>query len=136
MPGNHYDLPKDPVDAYLQTALFTDRPDNSSDGSDESFLDAGYSVSDFTPEARAEAAADLAQFLALCGWLGIDPEADGNSAADAASNFWYTRNHHGVGFWDGDFPTHGDALTVAAHAFPELFAWLDSESGKIFFERA
>jgi hypothetical protein len=44
----------------------------------------------------------------------------------AGTDFWLTRNHHGSGFWDGDYE-HLDgtgeaarALTDAAHAFGEV----------------
>ena len=41
---------------------------------------------------------------------------DGCDMNDAGSNFHYTRNHHGVGFWDGDWE-HGDKLTELAHGY-------------------
>jgi len=34
-------------------------------------------------------------------------------------NFWYTRNEHGIGFWDGDWE-EGDALTKIAESFHEV----------------
>lgn len=34
------------------------------------------------------------------------------------TDFWYTRNHHGVGFWDRDYPDEvADPLTEAAQKF-------------------
>jgi|SRR5262252_2923482 len=34
--------------------------------------------------------------------------------------FWYTRNRHGTGFWDHDYPdAWGATLTDAAHDWPE-----------------
>ena len=38
----------------------------------------------------------------------------------AGRDFWYTRNHHGVGFWDRSLGDVGDKLTEAAHAFGEV----------------
>jgi hypothetical protein len=32
-------------------------------------------------------------------------------------DFWFTRNGHGSGFWDGGYPTYGDALTAHATAY-------------------
>ena len=38
-------------------------------------------------------------------------------------DFWLTRNGHGAGFWDGDYPKEdGDKLTEASKAFGET--WL------------
>ena len=40
-------------------------------------------------------------------------------------DFWLTGNHHGAGFWDGDYPEIvdgkevGDILTELAHSFGE-----------------
>lgn len=34
----------------------------------------------------------------------------------AGHDFWLTRNHHGAGFWDGDWE-HGDELTKIAHQY-------------------
>ena len=37
-----------------------------------------------------------------------------------AHDFWLTRNGHGAGFWDGDYPEDlGDALTKIARIFGE-----------------
>ena len=35
----------------------------------------------------------------------------GDSFDDAGSDFHFTRNGHGAGFWGGDWPEHGDKLT-------------------------
>ncbi len=36
----------------------------------------------------------------------------------AGHYFWLTRNHHGAGFWDGDWDDEtGKTLTEAAHAY-------------------
>ncbi len=38
----------------------------------------------------------------------------------AGQDFWLTRNRHGAGFWDGDYPNDvGQRLTDASHAFGE-----------------
>lgn len=38
----------------------------------------------------------------------------------AGHDFWLTRNHHGAGFWDGDWPeAAGETLTNAAHSYGE-----------------
>jgi hypothetical protein len=44
-------------------------------------------------------------------------DIDGNWK-QAGHDFWLTRNRHGAGFWDGDWPSEaGKRLTDAAHAY-------------------
>jgi len=46
----------------------------------------------------------------------------------AAYDFILTRNHHGAGFWDGDWhDPWGDRLTELAHTFPQLESYLDDD---------
>jgi hypothetical protein len=45
-------------------------------------------------------------------------ENDGGRWGDAGHDFWLTRNGHGCGFWDGDWPASlGDLLTEKCKAF-------------------
>ena len=42
-------------------------------------------------------------------------------------DFWYTRNHHGVGFWDRGYPDEiSKPLTDAAHKFGEVNCFMGS----------
>lgn len=48
-------------------------------------------------------------------------------ATQAGRDFWYTRNGHGVGFWDRDAldaDDLGDALSVIAREFGEAHVWI------------
>jgi hypothetical protein len=55
----------------------------------------------------------------------IDP-TEGDEWDYAAHDFILTRNHHGAGFWDGDWHAPwGERLTALAHTFPELESYLD-----------
>lgn len=47
-----------------------------------------------------------------------------NNLHKAGANFLFTRNHHGVGFWDGDWD-EGPTLTEEAHKYPEITTFLD-----------
>lgn len=41
---------------------------------------------------------------------------------DAGSDLWFTRNRHGCGFWDGDWPEpQASLLTLAAKSFGETW---------------
>lgn len=48
-----------------------------------------------------------------------DSRINGYDAQRAGNDFWYTRNHHGVGYWDRDLGELGDTLTKAAHGWRE-----------------
>ncbi len=60
--------------------------------------------------------ADCEAFLAKVkrGWIphGLH--------STAGHDFALTRNRHGAGFWDGDWPVNGEALTALSHEFPEI----------------
>lgn len=59
---------------------------------------------------------------------GCEPIAD---FKQAGHDFWLTRNHHGAGFWDGDYPEpEGTELTKLSHSFGEV--WLiGCENGQV-----
>jgi hypothetical protein len=57
----------------------------------------------------------------------IDP-TEGDEWDYAAHDFILTRNHHGAGFWDGDWQAPwGDRLTALAHTFPQLESYFDDD---------
>lgn len=71
---------------------------------------------DLAPEAEAKMTADCERFQRE-HW---DRITGGNGPSRAGHDFWLTRNHHGAGFWDGDWPEpDATILTDAAHAFGE-----------------
>lgn len=110
--------------------------------SDEPPLDRNYSESDLTPEALAIIMADCQRFQTEnaetmtqaieTGEVKCGPDFD--ETGRAAHDFWLTRNHHGAGFWDGDWPeTEGEILTKAAKAFGECNLYV-TDDGKIGIE--
>jgi hypothetical protein len=90
---------------YLETALWS-----STDNADDSGgapLDDNFGIEDFTKVALKEAIGDCKAFQEYSKlW-----EADEKSDSSAGHDFWLTRNGHGAGFWDGDYPINGDKLT-------------------------
>jgi hypothetical protein len=128
--------------AYLQCALFAE-----TDNSDESGglpLDQNYDVSDFTIKALKRAVADCKKFqddnlediLKTPDWRGSDSyTATGYTGLEcAAHDFWFTRNGHGVGFWEREYYTkeERDRLTKASKEFGECYIYV--ERGKLFLE--
>ena len=57
----------------------------------------------------------------------IDAEPTAPGMAHAGHDFALTRNRHGVGFWDGDWPVYGDLLTKLAHSFGEIELYVSDE---------
>ncbi len=61
---------------------------------------------------------------------------DAATEAQIGHDLWLTRNRHGAGFWDGDYPDDlGQALTDAAHAMGEGYAVYDPETETAGLER-
>ena len=50
------------------------------------------------------------------------------SPEQAGHDFWLTRNHHGAGFWDGDWPAPYDQLlTNGAKSYGEFQTYLGDD---------
>lgn len=60
------------------------------------------------------------------------PRGDDTWEAMAGRDFWYTRNGHGCGFWDGDWPEPSASyLDQAARGFRSLDAYL-GDDGRVY----
>lgn len=110
------------VNSYLDTALWSSTDDNGDP------LDDKYSIDDLAPETIAKAEKDTEDFLVKAGSL-LDLYDD----SIAMHDFWLTRNHHGAGFWDGDYTKDiGDKLTELSHSFGETDLYV-GDDGKLYF---
>ncbi len=96
--------------SYIEAALWSSTDDSDDSGGDP--LDANYGVEDIAPEA-------LANIIADCQAFQQDYSEDiAGHLEQAGHDFWLTRNGHGAGFWDGDWPDDvGAKLTEASHSF-------------------
>lgn len=114
------------VVAYLTAALFSET------GPDSEPLDQVYGIEQFSPEAWVLAVADCKEFCRQAApWIRQMPA--GCKLSDLGHDLWLTRNHHGAGFWDGDWPEPvGTALTDLTKKFKELSIYLDK--GSLHFE--
>jgi hypothetical protein len=92
--------------SYVETALWSSTDDDGNP------LDAHYSVDDIADKALASMSKVVAAFAA-------DNAADIDGKWEQAGNdFWLTRNGHGSGFWDGDWPEPASSrLTAASKAY-------------------
>lgn len=92
--------------AYIEAALW------SSTDEDGEPLDGLYTADDLAPATLAQMVEDCADFHATNGGdIASNP-------ARAGHDFWFTRNRHGAGFWDGDWPHDtGKRLTEMSHPY-------------------
>ena len=106
--------------AYIEAALWS-----STDGQDEP-LDHNYRTSDLADETFQKMDEDCALFIDE-NWEDISLRW-----RDAGHDFWLTRNGHGCGFWDGDWPEDaGERLTASAERFGEVDLYV-GDDGKIY----
>lgn len=80
---------------YIEALFFT----NASYSYDELY-EKGFS--DLAPETLAAIIDDCAKFQAANAGVLADAYARDYGEDQAGRDFWYTRNRHGVGFWDRD----------------------------------
>lgn len=111
-----FDALPDFTRGYIEAAFFcgVELPDGDRDESD------AFSLDDLHPDALAEMAGDCAAFMAAhAADLATLDGAEWDGAAswgaydmtDAGRDYWFTRNGHGVGFWDRSFT--GEAADAA-----------------------
>jgi len=124
----------DSLDSFTQgyvKALFFTESGSETDGKE--IGDAGFSA--LAPETLARIIADCAKFQEGAAWLRAVNAAkfyDFPGETAAGRDFWFTRNGHGCGFWDGDWPEpHATALTDAAKSFGEVDAYL-GDDGRVY----
>ena len=82
-----------------------------------------YKLSDdyigFSTEFVDKQRVELAEFLDN---PEVERAVDTRGLRGVVHDFWYTRNGHGTGFWDGDYE-EGHALTDIAHSFGEVYTY-------------
>lgn len=62
----------------------------------------------------------------------LERASEHQNSARQGHDFWLTRNGHGAGFWDGDYPEElGTALTKASKLFGECNLYV-GDDGKIY----
>lgn len=106
------------IAAYIACALWSSTDDDGEP------LDVLYDVDDISDETRAEMHGDCLKFLETGAQLidSDNPHWSGGGSTPysrAGHDFWLTRNGHGAGFWDGDWPVNGDALDTLSKSFGE-----------------
>lgn len=103
------------IESYITCALWSSLDDNGEP------LDANYGFSDISKETREQMQLDCEKFYTENYDLIKD------NIVQAGHDFWLTRNGHGAGFWDGDWPEHGDKLTDACKQYPEVDLYIGDD---------
>lgn len=123
------------TEAYIRTALWSTNDESDPETGGEP-LDSNYTAEDIAPNSVAKMTADCEKFqtdnadtLAAAiatGEVRCGPDFD--AIGHAGHDFWLTRNGHGAGFWDGDWPEpHATQLDRAAKAFGDVTLYVGDD---------
>lgn len=99
--------------AYIEAAAFTDFGTDSDIPSD----------ADFAPESIEAARNTCADFLRANEDISLAYVNSGKTWDAFGHDLWFTRNRHGVGFWDRGIGELGELLTEAAHKIGETWTY-------------
>lgn len=86
---------------------------------------------DLAPDTLERIKTDCAKFQEVNRETLESAYATGYDESQAGRDFWYTRNGHGVGFWDRDLGDIGDTLDAACGwrtEFPEVDVYFGDDS--------
>jgi hypothetical protein len=109
--------------SYVETMFWSSIDDDTGEP-----MDSLYSVEDLHPETLEQIRKDCAEFQKILETLEIN-----ETESKIAHDFWLTRNRHGAGFWDGDYPKKlGEELTKISQGFGELCLYR-GDDGKLYF---
>lgn len=109
---------------YLAAALWSSTDESDESGGDP--MDQNYTLDDLSSETLEWAKRDCDRFREKAG-----NRVEERGEEQAAHDFWLTRNGHGAGFWDGDWPENGDALTKLSEGFGECLLYV-GDDGRLY----
>jgi len=116
--------------SYITTALWSSNDNSDPSGGEP--LDRNYDETDIAPATLRRMAEDCADFQEKNAELLQQAYASGTrdgNPGHAGHDFWLTRNGHGAGFWDSDYPQPlGDQLTKAAKGYGEADLYLGDDN--------
>lgn len=114
---------------YIVTALWSTNDESDERGGEP--LDKNYDASDLAPETLDKMRTDCREF-AKRHWrtiftaVYVAPFA--KELSDVGHDFWLTRNDHGAGFWDGDWPDEAGAeLTAGSKTFGNVWLYVGDD---------
>jgi hypothetical protein len=108
---------------YLATALWSTLDESDPNGGEA--MDCNYTVDDIASDSLARMESEARE------WYAANVADIDDDPSQAGHDFWLTRNGHGAGFWDGDWPDDvGERLTAASKAAGECQLYV-GEDGQI-----
>jgi len=124
---------EDFFNAYVEAALWSSNDESDEQGGEP--LDANYGPEDISQETEDEMVSDCKKFLDRA-WEFIKEAPDQINGYPkiemAGHDFWLTRNGHGAGFGDRDWPKNiDDALRKIAKKFGEYNLYV-GDDGQIY----
>jgi hypothetical protein len=119
--------------AYIEAALWSSNDESTPQGGEP--LENNYGAEDIAEETLVQMVEDCRKFQAENAPLlrGCTRRSAYPIEAQAGHDFWLTRNGHGAGFWDGDWPETGGALTAASNKFGAVDLCVGTD-GKVWAE--
>ncbi len=101
--------------ACIEALYFTDTGEGDQPAKD----------AELAPDTLANLQADCRSFWRRFGCY-IEPAQQ--TPKQAGYDFWLTRNGHGAGFWDGDWPErYADMLTIASECYGPFETYLGDD---------
>lgn len=119
------------VDGFLEAMVWVE---TSEDHHGKSLEDAGYSVWDVSDEARAAITDDCQTFIDMLIDAIPAEVSDDLPWHSIGADFYFTRNQHGVGFWDRSAlydKAFMDAATATAEKFNEVYAYVQDDKVEV-----
>ncbi len=106
--------------AYYDCAIWSSTQDETP------LEDVGFSLA---PDFHESFKQDVINF---CDANRVLLEASSLTDSQIGHDFWLTRNHHGVGFWDRGLGEIGEKLTEAAQVYHEIDLCI-RDDGNLYF---
>ena len=91
------------LESYSECALWSTMDESTQDENGNPTKSFEQSESPLSDDCRAAMRSDCKDFLGQKGIVAVINRY--GSFSRAGSDFWLTRNGHGAGFWDGDWPS-------------------------------
>ena len=111
--------------SYIVCALWSSNDESDESGGEP--LDKNYDYSDIAEESMIKIMEDCKKFQAENAKdIELYP-------SDAGHDFWLSRNHHGAGFFSGDWPEEvGERLQEVCRKWGEVNPYV-GDDGQIYF---
>ena len=123
--------------AYIETALWSSTDTVVDEDGHEEYVNLTdyFTYEDINHECLNQMVEDCRRFQEE-NYADINVESVSSGYSNdmmAGHDFWLTRNGHGAGFWDGDWPEpEATRLTKAAEAFGEIDLYVGDDRTTIY----